>query len=80
MDTSITGDPLRGDEPSGGHNLAPLICLYRSSGSQMCKRVLIRRWDPGTITRIHKSLYLPTFTSDIKRFTSSDLFCPPTLL
>ena len=24
-------------------------------------RVLIRRWDPGTSTRIHKSQYLPTF-------------------
>ena len=46
----------------------------------LTSRVLIRRRDPGTSTRIQKSQYLPTFKLDIKKFTSSDLFCPPTLL
>ena len=43
-------------------------------------RVLIGRRDPGISTRIHKSQYLPTYKMDIKKFTSSDFFCPPTLL
>ena len=43
-------------------------------------RVLIRRRDLGTSTRIHKSQYLPTFKLNIKKFTSSVIFCPATLL
>ena len=43
-------------------------------------RVFVRRRDPGTNTRIHKSQYLPTFKLDIKKFTSSDLFCLSILL
>ena len=47
-------------------------------------RVLIRRQEPGSSTRIllytrvDTVLYLRTFKVDIKSFTSSDLFCPPT--
>ena len=38
------------------------------------------RRDPGTSTRIRKSQCLPTFKLNIKKFTSSVIFCPATLL
>ena len=63
-------------------SFAPLTVTHELFIRHAIRRARIRRQDPGTSTRIHKSRYLPTFKLNIKKLTSVGAHllsyrCPP---